>query len=103
LRNFARKFVRRQARDRENRRRRHAAAFHEVGAGAAVDVDVDEAGCDECSLDLERAGRRLHLYPRPHGGDPPASTEHGTVLEQTVGPDDGAAKEHGAHTARLSQ
>ncbi len=64
---------------------------------------MHEAGCDERSVDLERAGRRLHLCPRPHGGDPPASTEHGTVLEQTVGPDDGAAKEHGAHTARLSQ
>jgi hypothetical protein len=63
----------------------------------------DEAGGDERSVDLERAGRRLHLSARPHGGDPPASTEHGTVLEQTVGPDDGAAKEHGAHTARLSQ
>ena len=78
-------------------------AVHEVGAATAVDVDVDEAGCDERARRSRARRAASPPLPRPHGGDPPASAEHGPVLEHTVGQDDGAAKEHGAHTARLSQ
>jgi hypothetical protein len=65
-------------------------AVHEVGTGAAVNMEVDEARCDEAAPGVDHPGTRGGRRPTSHGGDDTVLADDLAVGEQAVGQDDRA-------------
>ena len=77
-------------------------AVHEVGAGAAVAVEIDEAGGHQPAVEVDLGGsaRGLLVGGGTGGGDAAGAVDQEAALLDAVGQNQGAAAQQRRHQAR---